>query len=83
MIFRLCLQKYSSCFCITLKTYIFAGVIALILMYFHVKNDCNHHDSLKDIINMPIMVLIGIVLIACASLLGNKLWLKADFYMFV
>jgi len=70
-------KKYSSCFCITLKTYIFAGIIALIFMYFHTKHDCQHHDSIKDIFNMPIVILIGLVLIACASLMGNKYWLKA------
>jgi drug/metabolite transporter (DMT)-like permease len=70
-------KKYSSCFCITLKIYIFAGILSLIFMYFHTKHDCQHHDSIKDIFNMPIVILIGLILIACASLMGNKYWLKA------
>ncbi len=70
-------KNYSSCFCITLKTYIFAGIMALILMYFHVKNDCKHHDTLKDIINTPIIIIIGLILVSLVIIISNKYWLKA------
>jgi drug/metabolite transporter (DMT)-like permease len=70
-------KKYSTCFCITLKIYIFAGVIALLLMHYHVKNGCSHHESLTEIAKMPISVLVGILLIAIMSIMANKYWIKA------
>ena len=70
-------KNYSSCFCITLKTYIFAGIISMILMYFHIKNDCKHHHTFKDIINTPIIIIIGIILISLIIIIINKYWLKA------
>ena len=70
-------KKYSTCFCITLKIYIFAGVISLLLMYFHVKNGCKHHESLMEIAQMPLTILIGLLLIAIMSIMTNKYWIKA------
>lgn len=70
-------KKYSNCFCITLKIYIFAGVISLLLMYFHIKNGCTHHESLTEISQMPISVLLGILLIAIMSIMANRYWIKA------
>ena len=70
-------KKYSNCFCITLKIYIFAGVIALLLMHYHVKNGCSHHESLTEIAQMPIAVLLGILLIAIMSIMANRYWIKA------
>jgi drug/metabolite transporter (DMT)-like permease len=70
-------KKYSNCFCITLKIYIFAGAIALLLMYFHVKNGCTHHESLTQLANMPAIILLGILLISLMSILSNRYWIKA------
>ena len=70
-------KKYSSCFCITLKTYIFAGVLAIILLYFHIKNGCKHHESLLDITKTPLIILASLILVAMTSLMSNRYWLKA------
>lgn len=70
-------KKYSNCFCITLKIYIFAGVISLLLMYFHTKNGCKHHESLNEIIKTPFIVLLGIILIALMTIMANRYWIKA------
>ena len=72
-------KNYSSCFCITLKIYIFAGIISLILMYFHVKNDCKHHDTIKDIIKTPLIILIALIFISLI-IISNKYWLQAVTY---
>ena len=69
-------KKYSNCFCITLKIYIFAGVIALLLMHYHVKNGCSHHESLTEIAQMPFVVLLGILLIAIMGIISNRYWIK-------
>ena len=70
-------KNYSSCFCIILKINIFAGLLALILLYFHTKKECKHHHSIKEIFNMPYIILFGLVLIAMTSVICNKYWLKA------
>jgi drug/metabolite transporter (DMT)-like permease len=70
-------KKYSSCECLSLQTYIFAGTIALILLLFHIKKGCTHYKSISDIKNTPLLILIGLIIIACAIVMANRHWYQA------
>lgn len=70
-------KNYSNCFCITLKIYIFAGIISLLLMYFHTKNGCKHHESITEIAKMPMIILLAIILLGFMTILANRYWIKA------
>ncbi len=70
-------KKYSNCECLSLQTYIFAGIIASVVMYFHIKKGCTQYKSISDVKNTPLLVLIGIIIIACAIVTANRHWYKA------
>ena len=70
-------KKYSTCECLSLQTYIFAGLIALIILFFHIKKGCNHYKSITDIKKTPMIILIGLVVIALTIVLANRVWYKA------
>jgi len=77
LIFEYIIKKHTNCFCVTLLTYVFAGTIALILLFNHIKKDCKHMDKLTDINNIPSIVLALIILVSFCIISTNKLWLKA------
>lgn len=77
LIFEYIIKKHTNCFCVTLLTYVFAGTIALILLFNHIKKDCKHMDKLTDINNIPLIVLALIILVSFCIISTNKLWLKA------
>lgn len=77
LIFEYIIKKHTNCFCVTLLTYIFAGTIALVLLFNHIKKDCKHMDKLTDINNIPLIVLALIILVSFCIISTNKLWLKA------
>lgn len=70
-------KKYSSCECLSLQTYIIAGVIATIIMLFHIKKGCTNYKSISDVKNTPLLVLIGVIIIACAIVMANRHWYQA------
>jgi uncharacterized membrane protein len=70
-------KKYSQCECLSLQTYIFAGTIASIFLFFHIKKGCNHYKNISDITKTPIKVLLCIVIISIAIVWANRAWYKA------
>lgn len=76
IIFEYIIKKYTNCFCVTLLTYIFAGTLALILLFNHIKKDCKHMNKLTDINNLSPIILGLIVLIGFCIISTNKLWIK-------
>lgn len=70
-------KTYSKCECLSLQTYIFAGTIASILLFFHIRKGCEHYKNMTDIINTPSKVMICIVIIALAIVWANRAWYKA------
>ena len=70
-------KKYSRCECLSLQTYIFAGVMAMILLLFHIKKGCKHYKSIKDFKNTPLIILLGLVIISSAIVWANRQWYQA------
>lgn len=70
-------KKYKSCACISLQTYMFAGLIAFILFYYHIKNGCDHYNNVSDIFSAPKILLIGLIIVAFVIILANRTWVKA------
>lgn len=77
LIFEYIVKKHTNCFCIILFTYIFAGIIALILLLSHVKKDCKHMNKITDINNLSPMILGLIIFVSFCIILSNKIWIKA------
>jgi uncharacterized membrane protein len=70
-------KNSSKCFCLSLKVYIMAGVIAFLFLIFHVKNKCDNHDTISDIFKEKKSVYVLFVIIAICMLLANYFWIKA------
>lgn len=70
-------KKYKNCACISLQTYIFAGIIAFILFYYHIKKGCDHYHCVSDIFSAPKILLIGLIIVAFVIILANRTWTKA------
>lgn len=70
-------KKYTNCTCISLQTYMFAGLFALILFCNHIKNGCPHYKSINDIIKAPKGIIIWLIIISLAIIFANQSWLKA------
>ena len=77
IIFEYIVKKHTSCFCITLKTYIIAGILAFIYLIYHIKHNCKHFNNLSDIKNISSVLLLLIVFMALCVLITNKLWINA------
>jgi len=77
LIFEYIIKKHTNCFCVTLLTYVFAGTLALILLFNHIKKDCKHMNKITDINNLSPIVLGLIIFVSFCVISTNKLWLKA------
>jgi len=73
------IKKHDNCFCINLKIYIIAGIVAFLYLLYHVNSaECNHSKSLKDVLTYSdnkvwlIILIIGILIIV-----ATKYWLFA------
>lgn len=67
----------SKCFCRSLKVYIIAGVISFLFLIYHIKNNCNHHNTISDIFKESKSAYALFFVIAICSLLSNYFWVKA------
>ena len=70
-------KKYTNCACISLQTYIFAGLISFILFYYHIKKGCDHYHCVSDIFSAPKLLLVGLIIVAFVIILANITWIKA------
>jgi drug/metabolite transporter (DMT)-like permease len=70
-------KKYSNCACISLQTYIFAGIIASILFYHHIQKGCVHYKCVSDIMSAPRVLLIGLIIVSFVIIMANRTWIKA------
>ncbi len=77
IIFEYIIKKYTNCFCVTLATYVVAGILAFIFLVYHIKYSCKHFDNLGDVRNTSGVILVLILFMGLCVLITNKLWSKA------
>lgn len=70
-------KKYTNCTCISLQTYMFAGLFASILFCNHIRNGCHHYKSINDIIRTPKGIIFWLIIISLAIIIANQSWVKA------
>ena len=70
-------KKYTTCTCISLQTYMFAGLFALVLFCNHIKSGCPHYKSLSDIVKAPKVIIFWLIIVSLAIILANRSWIKA------
>ena len=70
-------KQYTNCECMSMQTYIFAGIIATIMLILHINNGCENYKKINDIAKMPMIIFICLTIIAIAIVWANKAWYKA------
>lgn len=70
-------KNKSTCYCLSLKVYIMAGVIAFLFLIYHVKTSCEYHEKISDIFKEPKSIYILFIVISICILISNYCWVKA------
>ena len=70
-------ENKSKCYCLSLKVYIMAGIIAFLFLIYHVKSKCDHHDTFSDIFKETKSMYLIFIIIAICILISNYYWVKA------
>lgn len=77
IVFEYIIKKHSNCTCVTLFTYIFAGLISLFILKNHIGNNCKHYNTIGDIKKTSMTIIILILIISITIILSNKMWINA------
>ena len=67
----------SKCYCLSLKVYVIAGIIAFLFLIFHIKSNCTNHENIIDIFKEPKSIYVIFIVISICILISNYFWVKA------
>ncbi len=77
IIFEYIAKKHTNCFCVTLFTYIIAGLICIILLHNHIySGKCKHFGNFGDIKDISKPVLFFIIILSVCIIISNRMWMN-------
>jgi len=78
IMFEYVIKKHTDCLCISLFTYIIAGIISILILKNHIHTgECKHYESISDIKNISKTLLLFLIIMAICIILVNKYWAHA------
>jgi uncharacterized membrane protein len=77
IVFEYIAKKHTNCFCVTLFTYIFAGIICILLLHNHIySGKCKHFGNFGDIKDMSKQVAFFILILSVCIIISNRMWMN-------